>query len=162
MTTSRHEGLASVQDRVADAVATANRHPDAVELVAVSKTFAADHIRPVIDAGQKVFGENRVQEAQGKWPGLTSDYDGLSVHLIGPLQTNKVKDAVALFDCIETVDRPKLAVALAGSWNVRENHYRCSFRSIPARRIKRQVHSLKTPMRLSVIAATTLDSRLAD
>ena len=114
MTTSRHEGLASVQDRVADAVAAANRHPDAVELVAVSKTFTADHIRPVIDAGQKVFGENRVQEAQGKWPGLKSEYDGLSVHLIGPLQTNKVKDAVALFDCIETVDRPKLAAALAG------------------------------------------------
>jgi pyridoxal phosphate enzyme (YggS family) len=86
--------------------------PVTVTLVAVSKTFSADEARPFLEAGQRVFGENRVQEAEAKWPGLRASYDAIELHLIGPLQTNKVKDAVAMFDVIETVDREKLAVAL--------------------------------------------------
>jgi pyridoxal phosphate enzyme (YggS family) len=86
--------------------------PDRVELVAVSKNFSADEVRPFLDAGQRVFGENRVQEAQGKWPELRASYDGIELHLIGPLQSNKAREAVALFDVIETVDREKIAVAL--------------------------------------------------
>ncbi|MHA7971117.1 YggS family pyridoxal phosphate-dependent enzyme [Rhizobium sp. CAU 1783] len=110
----------SVEDRLADilarmkkAAAEANRKPDSVQLVAVSKTFDADDVRPVIATGQRVFGENRVQEAQGKWPALKAETDGLELHLIGPLQSNKAADAVALFDVIETVDREKIARALA-------------------------------------------------
>jgi PLP dependent protein len=82
-------------------------------LVAVSKTFGADEIEPVLQAGQRVFGENRVQEAQGKWPGLRTKYPDLELHLIGPLQSNKAAEAVALFDVIQTVDRPKIAEALS-------------------------------------------------
>ena len=86
--------------------------PQRVELIAVSKTFDAAAIRPFLDAGQRVFGENRVQEAQAKWPELRASYDGIELHLIGPLQTNKARDAVALFDVIQTVDRDKLAGVL--------------------------------------------------
>ncbi|TIU36488.1 MAG: YggS family pyridoxal phosphate-dependent enzyme, partial [Mesorhizobium sp.] len=82
-------------------------------LVAVSKTFAAEDIRPVIEAGQRVFGENRVQEAQGKWPALREAFADLELHLIGPLQSNKAKEAVALFDVVETVDREKIAAELS-------------------------------------------------
>ena len=89
------------------------RRPAAVTLVAVSKTFDADAIRPVIEAGQRVFGENRVQEAQGKWPALKAEFPDIELHLIGPLQSNKAKEAVALFDVIETVDREKIAAELA-------------------------------------------------
>ena len=84
-----------------------------VELVAVSKTFSSEDILPVLEAGQRVFGENRVQEAASKWPELRERYPNVQLHLIGPLQTNKVRDAVELFDVIETVDREKLAVKLA-------------------------------------------------
>ena len=87
--------------------------PERVELIAVSKTFDATAIRPFLDAGQRVFGENRVQEAQGKWPELRASYEGIELHLIGPLQTNKAREAVALFDVIQTVDRDKLAGVLA-------------------------------------------------
>jgi pyridoxal phosphate enzyme (YggS family) len=87
--------------------------PEQVELIAVSKTFDAAAIRPFLDAGQRVFGENRVQEAQGKWPELRASYDGIELHLIGPLQTNKARDAVAVFDVIQTVDRDRLAAVLA-------------------------------------------------
>ena len=83
-----------------------------VTLVAVSKTFPAEEIVPFLKAGQRVFGENRVQEAEAKWPGLRASYDGIELHLIGPLQSNKAREAVALFDVIETVDREKIAVAL--------------------------------------------------
>ena len=83
------------------------------QLVAVSKTFGAEEIRPIIEAGQRIFGENRVQEAQGKWPDLRRHYPDLKLHLIGPLQSNKVADAVTLFDVIQTLDRPKIARALA-------------------------------------------------
>ncbi|NJR14181.1 MAG: YggS family pyridoxal phosphate-dependent enzyme [Phyllobacteriaceae bacterium] len=89
------------------------RAPLSVGLVAVSKTYDADTIAPVIAAGQRIFGENRVQEAQAKWPGLRARFSGIELHLIGPLQSNKAADAVALFDVIETVDREKIAAELA-------------------------------------------------
>ncbi|QPC85852.1 YggS family pyridoxal phosphate-dependent enzyme [Mesorhizobium sp. NBSH29] len=101
-----------VKQRIAAASEEAGRPADAVTLVAVSKTFDADEIRPVLDGGQRVFGENRVQEAQGKWPALRAAFPDLELHLIGPLQSNKAADAVALFDVIETVDREKIAAAL--------------------------------------------------
>ena len=86
---------------------------DIPELVVVSKTFDASHIRPVLEEGARVFGENRVQEAQGKWPALKQEYPDLELHLIGPLQSNKAGDAVELFDCIQTIDREKIAKAIA-------------------------------------------------
>ena len=102
-----------VKAHIADAEQEAERAAGSVTLVAVSKTFNADEIRPVIEAGQRVFGENRVQEAQAKWPGLKTEFPGIELHLIGPLQSNKAKEAVALFDVIETVDREKIAAELA-------------------------------------------------
>lgn len=87
--------------------------PERVRLVAVSKTFAAEAVEPFLEAGQRVFGENRVQEAKEKWPALRERFADLELHLIGPLQTNKAREAVALFDVIETVDRDKLAGVLA-------------------------------------------------
>jgi pyridoxal phosphate enzyme (YggS family) len=108
------QALANVRDRIAEAIHIAGRDGEAVELVAVSKTFDADAIVPVLEAGQRVFGENRVQEALGKWPDLKQRFSGTKLHLIGPLQSNKTADAVGLFDVIETVDRPKIAKALAG------------------------------------------------
>ncbi|MDR4307392.1 YggS family pyridoxal phosphate-dependent enzyme [Chelatococcus sambhunathii] len=91
----------------------AQREAGSVTLIAVSKTFDAPDIQPVLDAGHRVFGENRVQEAQAKWPGLREVYPGVELHLIGPLQSNKAADAVALFDVIHTIDRPKIAKAIA-------------------------------------------------
>ncbi len=105
--------LNTVKAAIATAEKEAQRDKGSVTLVAVSKTFDAEEIRPALDAGQRVFGENRVQEAQAKWPGLREDYSGIELHLIGPLQSNKAADAVALFDVIETVDREKIAAALA-------------------------------------------------
>jgi pyridoxal phosphate enzyme (YggS family) len=105
--------LAAVRDEIARACREAGREPESVTLVAVSKTFGAEAIRPVIAAGQRVFGENRVQEAQAKWPALREDHPGLELHLVGPLQSNKARDAVALFDAIHSVDRPSLCAALA-------------------------------------------------
>ena len=105
--------LATVKEEIAMAARTSGRAVDAVTLVAVSKIHDAGHIRPTLEAGHRVFGENRVQEAQGKWPGLKADFDGVELHLIGPLQTNKADDAVELFDVIESVDRLKLVNALA-------------------------------------------------
>jgi pyridoxal phosphate enzyme (YggS family) len=105
--------LAEVRRRIAAAAEAAGRKPDAVRLVAVSKTFEAPDIMPVIEAGQRLFGENRVQEAKRKWPALRERTPGITLHLIGPLQTNKAAEAVALFDAIQSVDRPKLAHALA-------------------------------------------------
>ena len=84
-----------------------------VTLVAVSKTYDAVHIRPVLEAGHRTFGENRVQEAKQKWPGLRQHYSGIELHLIGPLQSNKAAEAVSLFDVIQTIDRPKIAEAIA-------------------------------------------------
>ncbi|HEX4552806.1 MAG TPA: YggS family pyridoxal phosphate-dependent enzyme [Xanthobacteraceae bacterium] len=107
------ERLADVHRRIAQACLAAGRDPGAVTLVAVSKTFGADAIEPVLAAGQRVFGENRVQEAKAKWPALTARYPDIDLHLIGPLQSNKAKDAVALFAAIHTVDRPSVCAALA-------------------------------------------------
>src|SRR5436309_11013774 len=105
--------LAKVRDQIARACAEARRDPASVTLVAVSKTFDADAIEPVIAAGQRVFGENRIQEAKAKWPPLLARTPGLELHMIGPLQSNKAKEAVALFDAIHSLDRPSLCEALA-------------------------------------------------
>ncbi|MET3927716.1 YggS family pyridoxal phosphate-dependent enzyme [Devosia sp. 2618] len=105
--------LAAIRERILSAHARFGAPPESVELVAVSKTFAADEIVPFLEAGQRVFGENRVQEANDKWPGLRERFPDVKLHLIGPLQTNKAREAVALFDVIETVDRDKLAGVLA-------------------------------------------------
>src|SRR6185295_18538080 len=105
--------LAAVRQDIAQACRAAGRDPATVELIAVSKTFDAAAIAPIISAGQRVFGENRVQEAKAKWPGLISATPGLALHLIGPLQSNKAKEAVALFDAIHSVDRPSICEALA-------------------------------------------------
>ena len=107
------EQFFAVKTRIAAAEREAGRDAGSVTLVAVSKTFEADAIRPVIEAGQRVFGENRVQEAQAKWPALKAEFPDIELHLIGPLQSNKVRDAVQLFDVIHSVDRPKIAAALA-------------------------------------------------
>ncbi|MBB4266979.1 YggS family pyridoxal phosphate-dependent enzyme [Roseospira visakhapatnamensis] len=105
--------LAAVRDRIAAAARAAGREPASVTLVAISKTHGVERARAALDAGHRVFGENRVQEAQRKWPPLRAAVPDLELRLNGPLQTNKAADAVALFDVIETVDRPKLAAALA-------------------------------------------------
>ena len=105
-------GLAAVRAEIARACRDTGRDPAAVTLVAVSKTFGADAIEPVIAAGQRVFGENRVQEAKAKWPPLMERHGGLQLHLVGTLQSNKAREAVALFDAIHAVDRASLAEAL--------------------------------------------------
>jgi hypothetical protein len=113
LTPSSPSGLDAVEHEIAHACRDARRDRAEVTLVAVSKTFDADAIKPVIAQGQRVFGENRVQEAKGKWPELTAATPGIALHLIGPLQSNKVKEAVALFDAIHSVDRDSLCEALA-------------------------------------------------
>jgi PLP dependent protein len=113
ITSSLPTGLAAVEREIALACSDARRDRSSVTLIAVSKTFAADEIAPVIAAGQRIFGENRVQEAKAKWPALTSSHPGIALHLIGPLQSNKAKEAVALFDAIHSVDRPSICEALA-------------------------------------------------
>src|SRR6195952_2322960 len=117
LTNSSQNGLDTVEREIARACKEARRERAQVTLIAVSKTFDAEAISPVIDAGQRVFGENRVQEAKSKWPALTSAYSGIALHLIGPLQTNKAKEAVALFDAIHSVDRPSICEALAKEIN---------------------------------------------
>ena len=106
-------GLVTVEQDIARACKEARRERASVTLIAVSKTFDAESIAPVIMAGQRVFGENRVQEAKAKWPGLMAAYPGIALHLIGPLQSNKAKEAVALFDAIHSVDRASICEALA-------------------------------------------------
>ena len=105
--------LEAVKERIAAAARDAGRRPGDIDLIAVSKTFEAADIRPILDAGHRKFGENRVQEAAGKWPGLREEYDGIELHLIGPLQSNKARQAVQLFDVIHTIDRPRVADAIA-------------------------------------------------
>jgi PLP dependent protein len=105
--------LAAVRREIAAACREAKRDPASVTLVAISKTFGAEAIAPVIAAGQQVFGENRVQEAKAKWPALRERHPGLELHVVGPLQSNKAKEAVALFEAIHSVDRTSLAEALA-------------------------------------------------
>jgi len=116
--------LAAVEQEIARACKDAQRDRASVTLIAVSKTFGADAIMPVINAGQRVFGENRVQEAKAKWPALISSYPGIALHLIGPLQSNKAKEAVALFDAIHSVDRPSICQALAKEIESQKKHPR--------------------------------------
>src|SRR5690242_20112105 len=108
LTRSLPSGLAQVEQEIARACKQARRERASVTLIVVSKTFDAAAILPVIDAGQRNFGENRVQEAKAKWPGLVAAHPGIALHLIGPLQSNKAREAVALFDAIHSVDRPSI------------------------------------------------------
>ena len=112
-TTTPAERLAAVQAEIAAACREAGRDPASVTLVAIAKTFGPEAIEPVLAAGQRAFGENRVQEAKAKWPPLQARHPGVELHLVGPLQSNKAKEAVALFDAIHAVDRPSLCQALA-------------------------------------------------
>lgn len=112
-TIERQTGIAAVRTEIASACRDAGRDPSTVTLVAVSKTFGAEAITPVIVAGQRIFGENRVQEARAKWPPLMTQYPDLELHLIGPLQSNKAREAVALFDAVHSLDRASLAEALS-------------------------------------------------
>ncbi|MGJ4901978.1 YggS family pyridoxal phosphate-dependent enzyme [Bradyrhizobium sp. HKCCYLRH2060] len=121
-TSSSPSALAAVEQEILRACRDAKRDRGSVTLIAVSKTFDADAIEPVIAAGQRVFGENRVQEAKAKWPPLMAAHPGLALHLIGPLQSNKAKEAVALFDAIHSVDRPSLCVALAKEISAQGRH----------------------------------------
>jgi len=105
--------IAEIRARIADAAREAGRDPAAVHLVAVSKTYEPEAILPVLEAGQRLFGENRVQEAKGKWPALREQFPDLHLALIGPLQSNKAAEAVALFDALHTIDREKIARAVA-------------------------------------------------
>ncbi|MGZ3172236.1 MAG: YggS family pyridoxal phosphate-dependent enzyme [Croceibacterium sp.] len=104
--------LSHVRERIAHACKVADREPDEVTLVAISKTHPAEAIEPLLEAGQRVFGENRVQEAQAKWPALRERWPDAELHLVGSLQSNKAEDAVELFDCIHSLDRPSLVSAL--------------------------------------------------
>ena len=113
MSESIPQRLAAVQARIAEAARSVNRDPASVTLVAVSKTFDAEAIRPALMAGHRHFGENRVQESQSKWPALKAEFPDVTLHLIGPLQSNKTTEAVALFDAIHTIDRIKIAEAVA-------------------------------------------------
>lgn len=121
-TPSQASALAHVRAAINRACSAAGRSPDDITLVAVSKTHDAPDILPVLEAGHRVFGENRVQEAKGKWPALQSAYPGICLHLIGPLQTNKASDAVALFDVIQSVDRDRLVAALAKEMKRQDRH----------------------------------------
>ena len=112
---SADTNLTAVQERIARAAALASRSPDAVTLIAVTKTHPAGAIEPLLAAGQRVFGENRVQEAQGKWPALVERYPDVRLHLVGQLQSNKAAEAVAMFDAVHSVDRPSLVGALAAA-----------------------------------------------
>lgn len=117
--------LTAIQAEIARAAATASRKPDEVTLIAVSKTHDADAIRPLIAAGQRHFGENRVQEAEGKWPALREETPGIVLHLVGQLQSNKAEAAVALFDAIHSVDRPSLVTALAKAMDKTDRRPAC-------------------------------------
>jgi len=123
--TTTTDRLAAVRQRIAAAAKEAGRDPASVTLVAVSKTHGADRVRELLQAGQRIFGENRVQEAEGKFPALKAEYPDLELHLIGPLQTNKAREAVALFDVIQSVDRERLAAALAKEMARAGRHPRC-------------------------------------
>jgi hypothetical protein len=107
--------LAELRERIAAAEKASGRLPGSVRLIAVSKTFGAEAIRPLIEAGHRVFGENRVQEAKAKWPPLRAEFPDIELHLIGPLQSNKAAEAVALFDAIHTIDRDRIAGAIAAA-----------------------------------------------
>lgn len=117
--------LSAIRDRIARAATIARRDPADVTLIAISKTHEADAIRALIDAGQRIFGENRVQEAAAKWPALREETPGIALHLVGQLQSNKAEDAVALFDAIHSVDRPSLVAALARAMDKADRRPAC-------------------------------------
>jgi PLP dependent protein len=119
------ENLFAVKARMRQAALRANRQPTDIKLIAVAKTVAAETVLPLLDAGHRCFGENRVQEAQAKWPTLRASYPDIELHLIGGLQSNKAADAVALFDCIQTVDRPSLAEKLAEAMERQQKFIPC-------------------------------------
>ncbi|MBS0482587.1 MAG: YggS family pyridoxal phosphate-dependent enzyme [Proteobacteria bacterium] len=119
------DALSGVQSRIAHAARIARRDPGDIALIAVSKTHPVEAIVPLITAGQRLFGENRVQEAQAKWPALREAHPGLALHLIGQLQSNKAEEAVALFDCIHSLDRPSLVTALAKAMDKAGRHLPC-------------------------------------
>ena len=117
--------LAEIRSRIARAARDAGRKAEDIALIAVSKTYGAEHIQPLIDAGHRLFGENRVQEAQAKWPALREAHPDLSLHLVGQLQSNKAAEAVALFDAIHSLDRPSLLTALARAMDKAGRHPTC-------------------------------------
>ncbi|ASY44014.1 YggS family pyridoxal phosphate-dependent enzyme [Sphingobium xenophagum] len=117
--------LATIQDEIAKAARLTGRTADAITLIAISKTKDAAAIQPLIDAGQRVFGENRVQEAQEKWPALRQAHPDIRLHLVGQLQSNKAADAVALFDVIHSLDRPSLLTALAKAMDAQGKRVPC-------------------------------------
>lgn len=117
--------LETVQDNIARMCKRARRKPEDVTLIAVSKTHPPEKIDPLLEAGQRVFGENRVQEAQGKWPALRERFPDAELHLIGQLQSNKADDAVAMFDCIHALDRPSLLKALAKAMDKADRRVPC-------------------------------------
>lgn len=123
--TESTERLNAIQEKMAKASKLAQRQPDDARLMAISKTRSADEIRPLLDAGHRFFGENRVQEAAAKWPALREVYDNLEVHLVGQLQSNKAEDAVALFDAIHSLDRPSLVKALAKAMDKLDRRIPC-------------------------------------
>lgn len=125
MSDNARDRLAAVQAEIALACKAARRKPEDVTLVAVSKMHDAETIAPLLDAGHRIFGENRVQEAQGKWPQLKERYDGVELHLVGQLQSNKAEDAVELFDCIHSLDRPSLVKALAKAFDKLDKRVPC-------------------------------------
>ncbi len=122
VTSHSPNALLAVEHEIVRACSDAGRERSSVTLIAVSKTFAADAITPVIESGQRVFGENRVQEAKAKWPALMSGYPDIVLHLIGPLQSNKAKEAVALFHAIHSVDRASICQALAKEIELQKKH----------------------------------------
>lgn len=135
--------LGEVRERIAQTCRDAGRDPAQVHLVAVSKTFGPEHILPVLEAGQRLFGENRVQESKAKWPELRARFPDLELHLIGPLQTNKVREALGLFDVIHTLDRPSLAAALAKEFAKLDGR--------PAPRLLVQVNTGEEPQKAGVV-----------
>ncbi|BDI60009.1 YggS family pyridoxal phosphate-dependent enzyme [Qipengyuania nanhaisediminis] len=119
------ERLANVRENIARMCKPARREPEDVTLIAVSKTHGAEAIRPLLEAGQRDFGENRVAEAQDKWPGLREEFADVRLHLVGQLQSNKAEDAVALLDCIHSLDRPSLLKALAKAMDKADRRVPC-------------------------------------
>ena len=120
-----HTHLDSIRARIAAAARIARRKPEDITLIAISKMHAADAIAPLIAGGQRVFGENRVQEAQAKWPDLIAAHQNIHLHLVGQLQSNKADDAVALFDCIHSLDRASLVAALARAMDKADKRVPC-------------------------------------
>ena len=141
------ENLERVRARIRDVAHNAGRSADDVTLIAVSKTHDATRIEQALDAGQRQFGENRIQEAEGKWPALKTAEPACELHLIGHLQTNKVKEAVSLFDVIETLDRPKLAAALAKEMSKQNRRLECLI----------QINTGEEPQKSGVIPRETDD-----